>query len=66
MTDRDPDDAPTFDMDGMEHVRGDLACCSVDIEGGDSRRCSECGGRMHWQSCYGGYFHKCEDCGDTG
>lgn len=42
-----------FFMDGQPHAKG---CC--DRVG---KKC-ECGGWMHYQPVYGGYFYKCEKC----
>lgn len=46
-----------FIMDGSEHTTNkETGCCD-----GFGRECS-CGGFMHYQPIYGGYYYKCEIC----
>ena len=46
-----------FEMDGSEHTRNEITgCCSA-----FGRKC-ECGGFMHYQPVYDGYYYKCEEC----
>lgn len=46
-----------FTMDGTEHLReSETGCC-----GSFGKKC-ECGGFMHYQPVYGGYYYKCEAC----
>lgn len=48
---------PIFLMDGEEHYLNALSgCCNV-----FGKQCS-CGGFMHYQPVYGGYYYKCEKC----
>jgi len=51
----DEDDEVLFVMDGTEHSKGD--CDQF------GKRC-KCGGWMHYQPIYGGYYYKCEECMD--
>lgn len=48
-----------FEMDGSEHEAPErlTGCC-----GHFGKECSKCGGFMHYQPTYGGYFYRCEDC----
>lgn len=61
MADTDAD-AGTFDMDGMSHKVGDPDCC---MPWPQWSTCRHCGGRMHFQAVYGGYYHECEKCHET-
>lgn len=45
-----------FLMDGMEHYP-DPGCC-----GAFGKECS-CGGNLHYQPVYGGFYYKCDKCG---
>lgn len=47
-----------FYMDGSEHeINSETGCCDR-----FGKTC-ECGGFMHYQPIYGGYYYKCEKCG---
>jgi len=46
-----------FTMDGSEHTANDTTGC-CDLFG---RKC-KCGGFMHHQPVYGGYYYECEKC----
>jgi hypothetical protein len=47
----------SFTMDGSEHESyEETGCCS-----GFGKRCT-CGGWMHYQPVYGGYYYECEVC----
>lgn len=46
-----------FEMDGMPHYRGGEDCCCYT----DGKVC-KCGGYMHYQPVYGGYYYKCDEC----
>jgi hypothetical protein len=51
---------PIFEMDGSEHyLEAVTGCC-----GNFGQQCS-CGGFMHYQPIYGGYFYQCELCRKT-
>ena len=50
----------TFEMDGSAHRVGDPSCCTPLVS--RFEKCGHCGGRMHFQAVYGGYYHECEDC----
>lgn len=45
-----------FEMDGMEHIVGDKKCC-----GQWARKC-DCGGIVHYQPVWGGYYYECDLC----
>ena len=46
-----------FLMDGMEHtVNNETGCCD------QFGKICQCGGFMHYQPIYGGYYYKCEKC----
>ena len=49
-----------FNMDGMEHTPMDETGCCQPF----AKRCS-CGGWMHYQPVYGGYYYECEVCHKT-
>lgn len=51
-----PSNCSAFLMDGTEHTTG---CCDA-----FGKPC-KCGGWMHYQPVYGGYFYECERCRDT-
>lgn len=46
-----------FEMDGTEHFNNEETGCCTNWGG----RC-ECGGWLHWQPVYGGYYYKCDKC----
>lgn len=62
---RMPDDEAPFDpftMDGSEHEdNATTGCCD-----GFGKTCPKCGGFMHYQPVYGGYYYECEQCHETG
>lgn len=62
MSDDESDDptSKTFDMDGTKHRVGDPQCCRIFNPG--PKACTHCGGRMHCQAVYGGYYRECESC----
>lgn len=46
-----------FLMDGSPHYKiKDNGCCKI------TGKACKCGGWMHYQPIYGGYYYKCEDC----
>jgi len=48
-------------MDGSDHTDYETTgCCSQ-----FGRRCNSCGGWMHYQPIYGGYYYQCETCKKT-
>lgn len=49
-----------FHMDGSAHYKNKVTGC-CDIFG---KTCS-CGGFMHYQPVYGGYYYQCEECKKT-
>ena len=57
----------TFDMDGCEHRRSDPDCCGsfgeICLWSDDISPPTECGGIMHYQAVYGGYYYECDKCG---
>ena len=66
----------TFDMDGCEHIVGDPDCCGCSGEicdvivnqvtlGKNIGAFDICGGIMHYQPVYGGYYYECDKCGRT-
>ena len=55
------EDIPVLVMDGTEHTRAKTTgCCLL-----TGKQCPSCGGWMHYQPVYGGYFYQCETCQDT-
>lgn len=46
-----------FFMDGSAHHKEEITDCC----GSFGKTCS-CGGFMHYQPVYGGYYYKCEKC----
>jgi hypothetical protein len=46
-----------FIMDEMEHTTNSITGC-CDVHG---KQCI-CGGFMHYQPTYGGYYYECEKC----
>ena len=70
--------AETFDMDGSEHSIGDPDCCGsfgevclahvneVSFSPGKQMGAYDtCGGILHYQVVYGGFYHQCDLCGRT-
>ena len=66
----------TFIMDSCEHIIGDYKCCGSFGEvcqahvnevsfGKNIGAYDTCGGILHYQSVYGGYFYQCDKCGMT-
>jgi hypothetical protein len=47
-----------FEMDGSPHFLKESGCCCTT----ETKKC-ECGGSMHYQPVWGGYYRKCEVCG---
>lgn len=60
-TPQDPETHHTLDMDGTEHEIPGRDRCFCRTSGKD---CPDCGSYMHYQPVHGGYFYRCEDCGD--
>jgi hypothetical protein len=58
--DEDGEPAWSFDMDGSLHEAPNekTGCCRIEAP------CA-CGGALHYQPVYGGYYHQCERCGTT-
>ena len=49
---------PILIMDGSEHFKNsETGCCES-----FGKECLHCGGFMHYQPVYGGYYYQCEDC----
>ena len=64
--------AKTLMMDGCEHRVGDPNCCGSHGEicteaalAFQSNLATECGGILHYQPVYGGYYYECDRCGRT-
>jgi len=53
----------TFEMDGSKHHSPNRItnCCGRNAD----RPCRKCGGFMHFQGVWGGYYYECEDCHET-
>lgn len=56
MADQELKAKEIFLMDGSEHTKGDRDCC-----GHFGKEC-KCGGILHYQPVYGGFFYKCDNC----
>jgi len=50
------EDKPVFTMDGSNHYLDHEKCC------GHFGKTCDCGGYMHYQPVYGGFYYKCEKC----